>query len=85
MRSIEFEKNVKPRQPVFLDRLDQILNEKIYEHKSISLSDLQGEYLDELGQIPYSTLHYRVSSLAQEGYIRLERNRRALMCISLGD
>jgi len=83
MKQIEISSNVRPRQPVFLDRLDQMLKERIDEHKAIALSELQREHLDELGKIPYSTLHYRISSLAQEGFIRLARSRRALICYSL--
>ena len=82
-RQIEVGKNVRPKQPVFLDRLDQIIKQRIDEHKEIELSELRHEYPDELGRIPYSTIHYRVSSLAQEGFIRIERGRKALICYSI--
>jgi hypothetical protein len=82
-KQIEIGKNVRPQQPVFFDRLDLIIKEQIDKHKAIELSELQREYPDELGIVPYSTLHYRVSSLAREGFIRVERNRRALVCHSL--
>ena len=83
MTQIEVGKNIRPRQPVFLDRLDQIIKERIDKHEGIELSALRRAYPDELGQVPYSTLHYRVSSLAQEGLIRVERRRKALICYSI--
>jgi hypothetical protein len=79
----EIGKNVRPRQPIFLDRLDQNIKERIDEHKEIELSELRREYPDELGQVPYSTFHYRVLSLAQEGFIRVERGRKSLICYSI--
>ncbi len=83
MKQIEVGKNVRPRQPVFLDRLDRIIKERIDKHGGIELSELRREYPNELGQVPYSTLHYRVSSLAQEGFIRVVRGRKALICYSI--
>lgn len=83
MKQIEIGKNIRPRQPVFLDDLDQLIKQRIDQHGKIELSELRREYPNDLGQVPYNTLHYRVSSLAQEQYIRVERGRRALICYSL--
>lgn len=82
-KRIETGKSVRPRQPVFLDELDKLIKERIDEHGQIELSELRREYPHELGQVPYSTLHYRVSSLAQEGFIRVERGRKTLICFSV--
>ncbi len=82
MRQIEVGKNVRPSAPVFLDDLDQRIKRRIDEHGTIGLSELRREYPD-LGQVPYSTLHYRVSSLAQEHFIRVARGRKALICSSI--
>jgi hypothetical protein len=81
-REIEFGKNIRPMQPVYLDRLDLRIKQRVDENREIELSALRRAY-PELGKIPYSTLRYRVISLAQENFIRLARSRRALICYSM--
>ena len=81
-KQIELGKNVRPMQPVYLDRLDLKIKQRIDENNEIELSALRQGY-PELRKIPYSTLRYRVLSLAQEQFIRLERSRRALVCYSV--
>jgi len=82
-RQIEVGKNIRPRQPIFLDDLDQLIKQRIDENGTIELSELRREYPDDLGQVPYSTLHYRISSLSQEGFIRVVRGRKTLVCSSV--
>ena len=65
-----------------LDKLDRILIEAIDKQPSIELAALPKEY-PELRGIPYSTLYYRINSLAKEGHIRIERGRKALTCYSI--
>ncbi len=67
---------------IYLDRLDRILKERIDAHNGISLRDLLIEY-PELADFPYSTVWYRVNSLAENGYIRIERERRNIICYSV--
>ncbi len=64
-----------------LDRLDQFLIETIDKEQSIELTALHREYPD-LREIPYSTLWYRIDSLAAAGYIRIERARKTITCFS---
>jgi hypothetical protein len=65
-----------------LDDLDKILIETIDKEQSIELAELQRKY-PKLREIPYSTLWYRIDSLAREGYIRIERARKTITCFSV--
>ncbi len=59
---------------IFLDTFDGILRERVNAHKGISIKELLTEY-PELTDVPYSTLWWRLNSLAANGYIRVERAR----------
>ncbi len=67
-------------EPIYLDRLDRILNELVDAHEDgISLSEMRAEY-PELNDVPRTTLWYRINSLAENGYIKIKRARRNVMC-----
>jgi len=68
--------------PIYIDRLDQRLIEVVNNEGSIELSVLPKEYL-EFAAVPSSTLSYRVNSLAENGYIRAERQRRTVVLHSV--
>jgi DNA-binding Lrp family transcriptional regulator len=72
-------RNIKP---IYIDRLDQRLIEVTNDEGSIELSVLSKEY-PEFADVPSSSLWYRVNSLAQNGYIRVERQRRSLVLHSV--
>jgi hypothetical protein len=65
-----------------LDKLDRILIEAIEKEQNVELAELKRRYR-KFREIPYSTLWYRVDSLAQAGYIRIERARKSLTCFSV--
>ncbi len=67
---------------IYLDRLDRILKERIDAHNGITLKELRAEY-PELTDFPYQTLWYRINTLAENGYIRIERARRNIICYSV--
>ena len=65
-----------------LDDLDKNLIETIENEQSVELAGLQRRY-PKFREIPYSTLWYRIDSLAQAGYIRVERARKTVTCFSV--
>jgi hypothetical protein len=65
-----------------LDDLDKSLIETIEKEQSVELAELPRRY-PKLRQIPYSTLWYRIDSLARAGYIRIERARQTVTCFSV--
>jgi hypothetical protein len=80
-RQIEVGKNIRPKQPVYLDDLDKLIKQRVDKQGIITLSELRRD--PDLGKLPYSTLHYRIASLATEQLIRVERTRKLLVCYSI--
>jgi hypothetical protein len=64
---------------IYLDRIDRIFISTVNREDEITLSDLAKQH-PALTLVPYGTLWYRAHSLAAQRLIRIERNRRALMC-----
>lgn len=73
--------NVRPR-PIFFDRLDAQIKQRVDENGEIELSALKKAY-PEFRRVPYSTFNRRAHSLSQEGFIRLERGRKVLTCYAV--
>jgi hypothetical protein len=65
-----------------LDDLDKNVIEIVDKEQSIELPEMPRKY-PKLRQIPYSTLWYRIDSLAKAGYIRIERARKTVTCFSV--
>lgn len=64
---------------VELDDLDKKLRTSIPKRNGILLSALRKQYPD----LRYGLLYYRLNTLAEAGYIRLERGRRVVRCYSI--
>lgn len=86
MHESKVKRNIRPRQPIFMDRMDESVVEKAKRHpEGISPADMMREYPDEFGDTPRSTLYYRVNSLSKDGYLRVERQRGTLLIFPTGD
>jgi hypothetical protein len=68
--------------PIYVDQLYQRLIESVNNEGSIEFFELSLEY-PEFAVVPRDTLWSIVNSLAEEGYIRLERHNRALVLYSV--
>jgi len=73
---------LKMEKQINLDKLDRILIEAIDKEQSVELAELQRRY-PKFREIPYSTLWYRIDSLAEAGHIRIERARKTITCFSI--
>ena len=72
----------KYTKPIYLDQMDHRLIEVINNEGSIERSLLPEEY-PEFADVPSSTLSYRVNSMAENGYIRVERQGDTLVLYSV--
>lgn len=61
---------------IILDKLDRELLDRIKSSDCVLLADIK----DEFQQVPYHRLHYRIQTLAANGYIKLYRGRNSVKC-----
>jgi predicted transcriptional regulator len=63
---------------IVLDKLDRAILDRIQNSDCVLLVDLKDEF-----QEPYHKLHYRLKTLADNGYIKLYRGRNSIKCAPL--